>query len=158
MADRVTIVVAGVPVPQGSKTLGQTKDGRAFMREANDKTLRPWRRAVRDAARAVMAERGPLLRPYRLSAEFVFPAVASAPDRWGHDVAPDLSKLVRAVEDALTDAKVWADDAAVVEYGAVFKRDALNGETPGVRLVVESLAHHEWAMRDLARARRSVTR
>lgn len=158
MADRITIIVSGVPQAQGSKIAGVTRDGRAFMREANDKTLRPWRRAVRDAARAVMVDRGPLLRPYRLSAEFVFPTVVSEPDRWGHDVKPDLSHLVRAIEDALTDAKVWADDAQVVEYGAVVKRDAAPGEEPGVRLVVESLAQLEWTLRDHRRARRKANR
>jgi endodeoxyribonuclease RusA len=31
-------------------------------------------------------------------------------------VIPDLSKLIRSTEDALTDAGVWADDARVVAY------------------------------------------
>jgi Holliday junction resolvase RusA-like endonuclease len=29
---------------------------------------------------------------------------------------PDLSKLIRSTEDALTDAGVWTDDARVVAY------------------------------------------
>ena len=35
--------------------------------------------------------------------------------------APDLSKLARATEDALTEAGVWKDDAAVVEYRRLAK-------------------------------------
>jgi crossover junction endodeoxyribonuclease RusA len=37
------------------------------------------------------------------------------------DRIPDLSKLCRSTEDALTDAGVWADDARVVRYGDLGK-------------------------------------
>jgi Holliday junction resolvase RusA-like endonuclease len=55
-------------------------------------------------------------------------------------VKPDLSKLVRAVEDALTDAKVWRDDALVVRYHELDKVYAAAGEEPGVLISIRPLA------------------
>jgi hypothetical protein len=55
-------------------------------------------------------------------------------------VTPDLSKLVRAVEDALTDAGVWRDDALVVRYHELEKRYAAVGEGPGVLISIRPLA------------------
>lgn len=49
---------------------------------------------------------------------------------------PDLSKLVRAVEDALTVARVWRDDAQVVSAN-VAKIWASEGEPPGVLVEIE---------------------
>src|SRR5690606_25696178 len=57
--------------------------------------------------------------------------------------APDLSKLARATEDALTEAGVWKDDAAVVEYRRLAKvypgsdPDAL--DQPGVLIRIHLL-------------------
>lgn len=53
--------------------------------------------------------------------------------------APDTSKLIRAVEDSLTDAGVWTDDSRVVGYAGfpvTCKRYANPGEGPGVWLRV----------------------
>lgn len=41
---------------------------------------------------------------------------------------PDLSKLARSTEDALSDAGIWADDARVVEYSRLAK--VYPGEDP----------------------------
>jgi Holliday junction resolvase RusA-like endonuclease len=80
----------------------------------------------------------PLDGPLAVSMVFTLRKPASAPKRrrtWP-DRTPDLSKLARATEDALTDAGVWADDARVVEYVRLAKvfpgedRDALH--IPGV--------------------------
>lgn len=104
--------VTGRPAPQGSKTANA--GGRGF-RESS-KALKPWRKQVHFAAKAALpagwvALEGPLLlevtfflhRPQRL------PVV-----RMGLPIAtPDLSKLVRAVEDSCTTAGVWGDDAQV---------------------------------------------
>jgi crossover junction endodeoxyribonuclease RusA len=54
--------------------------------------------------------------------------------------APDLSKLARATEDALTDAGVWTDDARVSEYLRLAKvwcgSDPGALPVPGVRIEV----------------------
>lgn len=47
-------------------------------------------------------------------------------------VTPDLDKLVRCVSDAITDARLWADDSQVVS-STTAKRYA---EQPGVRIQV----------------------
>jgi Holliday junction resolvase RusA-like endonuclease len=48
---------------------------------------------------------------------------------------PDLSKLVRAVEDSLTDAKIWTDDS--IEIGLMASAEwAARGVEPGVRVEV----------------------
>lgn len=46
--------------------------------------------------------------------------------------APDTTKLVRRVEDALTSMGLWSDDCLVVEQSA----SKVYGERPGVRITV----------------------
>jgi crossover junction endodeoxyribonuclease RusA len=59
------------------------------------------------------------------------------------DRKPDLSKLVRSTEDALTDAGAWEDDARVVVLYCA-KRYPGEGpgalESPGVRIHVKPMA------------------
>lgn len=51
---------------------------------------------------------------------------------------PDLSKLLRAIEDSLTDAKIWADDSHVVSIH-ISKLYAEELDQPGVRVHVLEL-------------------
>jgi Holliday junction resolvase RusA-like endonuclease len=54
---------------------------------------------------------------------FTLPKPKSAPKRrrsWPNRT-PDVSKLARSTEDALTTAGIWADDARVVEYTRLAK-------------------------------------
>ena len=55
---------------------------------------------------------------------------------------PDLSKLLRSTEDALTDAGLWADDARVVEYERLAKvypgEDPEALPVPGVRIEIRA--------------------
>lgn len=106
-------VVDGVPVPQGSKTIGRG-GGKVWLRDANAGRLKPWREKVATAARETGSRfDGPVTvtliftmpRPKR--PRFKFPAVK-----------PDLDKLERAVFDGLTDGGLIADDALVVEVWA----------------------------------------
>jgi len=48
---------------------------------------------------------------------------------------PDLSKLVRATEDALTDAGLWRDDAQVVEISAM--KYWADSRPPGAVIVIQ---------------------
>ena len=98
---------------------------------------------VKAAAGAVRAGRDPLDCPLRLHMVFTLPKPASAPKRrqtWPMRT-PDLSKLARSTEDALTDAGIWKDDARVVEYGLLAKRYPGEGrgalEAPGVWIEIE---------------------
>lgn len=126
------IVVYGKAAPQGSKR----HVGRGVMIESS-KAVKPWRDDVRNAA--LEAIEGvdswvPLDGPLLVSMVFTVRKPASAPKRrrtWP-DRMPDLSKLCRSTEDALTTAGAWRDDARVIEYGRLAKvfpgedRDALD--------------------------------
>jgi Holliday junction resolvase RusA-like endonuclease len=110
--------VEGRPAPQGSKRyVGQSKKGNAVLLEMS-KYVKPWRSAVVEAATAALPEGwvaldGPLLLEvvfYRLR-----PASHAKTRMTYPTAAPDLSKLVRSTEDALTTARVWIDDSRVVK-------------------------------------------
>jgi crossover junction endodeoxyribonuclease RusA len=141
----IVIKVYGTPGPQGSKSYkGQSKKGHAILVESSKK-VKPWRQDVKAAAEAVRAGRDPLDCPLRLHMVFTLPKPSSAPKRrttWPMRT-PDLSKLARSTEDALTDAGIWADDARVVEYGLLAKRYPGEGrgalEAPGVWIEIERM-------------------
>lgn len=143
-SDGVTVIAYGRPAPQGSKRyVGHSKrTGNAVLVEMS-RHVKPWRTVVHDAARAVIdATPGfvPLDGPLSVGMVFTIarpqrPKYTTAPA-----VAPDLSKLARSTEDALTDARLWADDARVVEYTRLAKvfpltdPDALG--RPGVLITI----------------------
>jgi crossover junction endodeoxyribonuclease RusA len=90
----------------------------------SSKAVRPWREAVKWAAVEYMGKAPsgqPLTGPLVVRMTFTLPKPKSAPKtrRTWPDRKPDLSKLIRSTEDALTDAAVWGDDAQVVECTAV---------------------------------------
>lgn len=146
----LVIDVIGVPAPQGSKSfkgmMKSKKTGRMIPRltESSEK-VRPWRNAVSQAV--ALARRGAFFAgAIRLTIEFAMPRKGSMdkprkkpkPDP-RHTVAPDLSKLIRCTEDAITDAGAWANDSRVCEYGPMIKRYAAPGEPTGCRIIIESL-------------------
>lgn len=120
----VTFVVHGTPAPAGSKrAFAHRSTGRIVVTD-DSKRSRPWKQAV--AAEAAAAMTGPLLEgPLELIVVFTMPrpkghygtganaarVKASAPAF--PTVKPDATKLVRAVEDAMTGI-VWRDDAQVI--------------------------------------------
>ncbi len=108
--------VYGLPGPQGSKSYVGHRGGKAILVESSKK-VKPWREAVVDAAlRALPRTHTPLTGPLALGVEFYLPSPKTAPKkRLLPDKQPDLSKLMRSTEDALTDAGVWGDDALVVD-------------------------------------------
>lgn len=119
----VEFTVDGVPVPQGSKTIGRG-GGKVWLRDANATKLKPWREKVAAAARDAGARfDGPVTvtlmftMPRPKKSRFKLPAVK-----------PDLDKLTRAVFDGLTDGGLIADDALVVELRA----RKIYGEEPRV--------------------------
>jgi len=104
--------VQGRPAPQGSKI--RTQYG---MREAS-KYVKPWRDAVYAAATLARANEehfNPFTGPVRLDITFYIERPQKS--KWVRYPAgtPDLSKLMRSTEDALTQAGVWTDDALVVK-------------------------------------------
>lgn len=128
----IRIVVRGTPAPQGSKSFkGMSKAGRAILTESSKK-VRPWRQDVKAAAEQLMALSGgkPIDAPVTVRMVFTLAKPQSAPKRRRTYPmrTPDLSKLARSTEDALSDAGVWADDARVVEYSRLAK--VYPGEDP----------------------------
>ena len=131
----VHIRVEGIPAPQGShKAYIVGKVGgpqRAVIVNDNAKT-RPWKDAVRDAARwTVLVDHPQPWTPMSGAVEVVLTCwlprpkshygtgrntdrlKESAPDY--PTVKPDCDKLLRAALDSLGEAGVWADDAQVIE-------------------------------------------
>ena len=117
-AESVELTVFGRPGPQGSKT----SYGKGRMVESS-KRVKPWRDAVVTVGLEVMAGRPPLDGPLAVSMVFTLPKPKSAPKgrRTWPDRTPDLSKLARSTEDALTDCGVIADDARIVRYSPLEK-------------------------------------
>ena len=123
----VQFTAYGVAQPAGSKTVGFTKTGRHFVRDSA-KGSAEWKRTVAQNAGAVMSGRALLEGPLSLRVVFVMPRPkghfgktgvrSSAPPY--PTVAPDATKLLRAVEDACQGI-VFVNDAAVVDQH-VFKR------------------------------------
>lgn len=110
----------GKPETQGSMIPIRSRNtGRLFAKPDNPKTY-SWRSEVAWAAsraRITPFERGV---PLVLSARFYFPRPESVKRK--HPTAkPDLGKLVRAIEDALSKGLAYHDDAQIVEYGAIGK-------------------------------------
>ncbi|MCT2280591.1 RusA family crossover junction endodeoxyribonuclease [Micromonospora chalcea] len=135
----IELRVYGRPAPQGSKE----RRGHGAVVESS-KCVKPWRSDVRDAAEQVVlydypsGERAlapgyPLHGPLVVSMVFTFvrPKGHYRTGRNAHLLrdsvparphgTPDLSKLARSTEDALTSAGVWEDDARVVEYARLAK-------------------------------------
>lgn len=110
--------VAGVPQPQGSKSVGMTKDGRPFIRDKNPAALKAWRKAVAAAAAAALAGVPVLVGPVVVHVEFRL-VRGKTVTREFPSVRPDVDKLARALLDGIGDARkagapVWADDSQVV--------------------------------------------
>ncbi len=140
----LTITVRGLPAPQGSKR----HVGHGVMIESS-KHVKPWRQDVKFAALQVLDEYDqaaadpwkPFVGPLLVSMVFAFARPKShyrtgrnahllrdnAPTRPA--TIPDLSKLVRSTEDALT-GLVWSDDSRIVEYARLGKHYV--GTGPGV--------------------------
>lgn len=134
----IAFIVLGRPQQRGSKQAHArydnsgkpiTKDGRVltFAKDANPKS-KAWMDSVRSAAVEAMGKDWePLRCPIRLSVRFEFGrpkshygsgrngdlVKASAPRE--HAQTPDLSKLMRAVEDGMTGI-VYSDDRQICGY------------------------------------------
>jgi hypothetical protein len=139
----INFTVRGVPRSAGSKTSGVTKTGRIFHRPAS-KYQQPWQYAVASAGVEV-AERLTAAEALERTAFMAGGAIVAS--MWfcyrrprshykGGDIArgeltakappfksskPDVIKLARAVEDALSGV-LFHDDAQIVSYAALEKR------------------------------------
>jgi hypothetical protein len=136
-----SVVVFGTPAPQGSKSFkGISKKGHAILLESSKKVA-PWRSQVAEAAWPLvrccddptcgrLRDGFPLDGPLLARVVFTLRKPASAPKRLRTFPCryPDVSKLLRSTEDALSQVGVWADDARVVDYSRLAK--VFPGEDP----------------------------
>lgn len=142
----IQLVVFGNPAPQGSKKfIGTTSAGRGVIVDSSPKT-KPWRADVKAACETYM-DSHPDFTGYecavtvRMVFTFLRPKSVHPGKRRHPSTYPDLSKLCRATEDAISASGLWKDDALVVEYTRLAKVyagedvDALS--RPGCRISIE---------------------
>jgi Holliday junction resolvase RusA-like endonuclease len=145
----VEFYVPGIPAPGGSKKAFAYvgRDGRPHANVVDDaKRNAPWRSSVAYEARRAHMGQEPLHGPLQLLVTFYLPRPK---DHFGsgknagsmkrtaphlHAKKPDLTKLVRALEDAMTGI-VWHDDAQVCEQ-QIRKR---YGAAAGAKVRVEQM-------------------
>lgn len=121
----VSFTVYGQAAPAGSKTVGFAKSGRHFVRDSSGKRGSDWRRNVAQAAGIAMQGRGLLEGPLTLDVIFsvvrpkghfgvrgLRPSAPSFPT-----VKPDVTKLLRSVEDAM-EGIVFRNDSQIVHQTA----------------------------------------
>lgn len=143
----VEFEVVGKPEPGGSKrAFHNAKTGKTHVVDDNDKVM-PWRDSIVTAAMAQY--NGPLVEaPLSLEVTFRLPRpkghfgsgkkageLKEKAPIW-HTKKPDRTKLLRALEDALTGV-IWRDDTQIVS-GNVIKRYAGKDERPGATVVVRT--------------------
>lgn len=147
MADRVWFDVLGIPAPGGSKNAFRHRStGRIVVVDAGGQRTKNWRAAVAAAGREAMKAREMPAPPLLLTVMFRMPRPASHLNRVGKlrrtspvlpIVRPDLTKLLRSTEDALTGI-AWADDSHIAEQW-VARMYVHPGEQPGARITVSSI-------------------
>jgi Holliday junction resolvase RusA-like endonuclease len=79
----------------------------------------------------------PWAGPLRMDVDFVMPRPKSSAGGW-HIATPDRSNLLKLVEDALQDARVFVDDSQFCD-GIITKRYARTDEMPGAVITITRL-------------------
>ena len=137
MGRSAKIFVHGIPTTQGSKkVITHRHTGKPIMIESSSRALKTWREAILKAAAELSfyIDEGPI----EVILSFILPRPKSASaKRTPFELAakrPDLSKLLRAAEDALTG--VWYRDDSQIVSAVISKRVALPSERPGVKVYV----------------------
>lgn len=137
----ITFFVPGTPRPGGSKTPGMSKSGKMFVRPANKET-KIWMAVVSYHAR--QHYQGELLTGV-VKASFIF--TMKRPKNhyrtngqlkdWAplyHASQPDVGKLVRSTEDALSGI-IYRDDSQI----AVRDEKKIYGEKTGVEILIQEI-------------------
>jgi Holliday junction resolvase RusA-like endonuclease len=148
LPDEVVFSVHGRPAQMGSKRAFVVK-GRAVMTNTNSDSLRQWYTAVASTAAGVMRGSAQVTGPVRLSMRFYFKRPKNH-YRTGknanvmkdtapvfHSQSPDLDKLIRSTQDALSSV-VWRDDSQVCQYGNVSRAWSEDG-VEGAEIAIELL-------------------
>ena len=146
----IELNVVGTPFPQGSKS-AFVRGGRAIVTEGSSGPGRAghaaWRQAVATATRDYLElnPRPAVDEPIHVSMAFRF-ALGSDKYRSRHQTRPDLSKLVRATEDAMVDGGLLKDDSCI--FSMVAMKAYAHDEPPGCRISVQLFGDEEAADRE----------
>lgn len=143
MSAPVSFAVRSTPITQGSFQVFHRRGATsciANLVSANGAQLKQWRRLVETQARNAMRGREPFAGAVQVQMIFWLPTPkVHRGETWAViNGRNDLSKLIRAVEDSMTDAGLWRDDALEARIEAE-KRWCGEGERPGVDVTVEAL-------------------
>ncbi|RII41901.1 RusA family crossover junction endodeoxyribonuclease [Galactobacter valiniphilus] len=145
----LTFTVPGDPITQGSMR-AFARGGRAIVTHDKGPALNHWRSRVTLEARRAWGRAAPLDGPVAVTLTFRLarPKSHYGTGRNAQRLKPsapalphtglDLDKLARAINDALTQARVWADDSRVCSM-TTHKVYAGPGEMAGVDVTVEPL-------------------
>lgn len=138
---KVTVIVAGVPVTQGSMKAFNVA-GRPRVTHSNGSKLDAWRRSIIDATHRQLGEEIQLMTgPVRLSAAFRLPRPASLPKKkrtWPIGArSGDADKFLRCLGDAITGVLI-DDDSRIVD-ARVTKDYAFAGCQPGLIFTIEEV-------------------
>lgn len=131
----ITIDVTGIAQPKGSMKAFNIPGLKAPVVTSANPKLKDWQQSVTRAAG--LSCRSPVDWPISMALAFRLPRPKSRKKDVHHLTKPDLDKLIRAINDALT-AVAYRDDSQVVAIHAM-KRYCRNDETPGVRITLEGI-------------------
>jgi crossover junction endodeoxyribonuclease RusA len=137
--ETLAFVVLGEPSPEGStKAFYIKKLNRTVTTHQNQKSLEAWRnRVATEAQRALEGKEwvADCSSAYEVDVEFVLSRPPSVPEhkRIHPIVKPDIDKLVRAINDALTGI-LFTDDCQVVSM--TVSKDYGDERRPGAYIVV----------------------
>ncbi len=135
MTAELWVRALGTPAPQGS----HHHVGRGVVVDSS-KTLPAWRKAVTAAAQSAMLAAGWVTLTDAVALDVTFLIARPRTVRRAEPtVPPDVDKLIRGCCDALTDARVWADDALVLDVHAR-KTYAQPGDKPGALIRVRAMS------------------
>jgi crossover junction endodeoxyribonuclease RusA len=144
MSTPIEFLVRGIPGTAGSKRfVGMSKAGRGIIIDSAGKKGKDWRNLVASTGQGIFHEQAPLTGPLSLTVIFKMPyrkadlrkdgtPKPSAP--YHHTTKPDATKMLRAVEDALTGI-AWNDDAQI----AVQRVEKFYSETPGAFISIQQI-------------------
>jgi len=138
---RLTIEVAGLPAPQGSKTIY-----RGRLVEASGEKLKKWRKAIAEEC-AKHSDSNIFLGPVEVEIDFYLPRPASVKQakRPFPIVPPDVDKLSRACLDGIGqgpsgksgDGVIWGDDSQVISL--IARKHYADDRDPGAIIQITAL-------------------
>jgi crossover junction endodeoxyribonuclease RusA len=123
------LIVSGVPKAQPRPRMASS--GHAY----NPNSADAWKAEVKSAF--IPCRRPAITGPIFLRIDFFLPrpkSMKETPCREPHVKKPDIDNLLKSTMDALTEAEIWKDDAAVFNVGMA-KYYARNGKT-GAQIIV----------------------